>query len=614
MLTEETQKIFGNLLMIISKAENSIQITRQILSKSSNYSPNYLFSLISNSDQITDINLYNYLIGKNIPITQIIAKLIILFYDQNMDNILFFEEFIKIINNNNLMNIGFLMENNDGINQDIEFLFNKILQKEIDLCTKFISELKNLKSRNDFEIHKVFHHITNLNFINKIDLEKFLKQNNIEFLDNDINNIMRRLDINNDGVIDLEEFNFLFDFPKSTKNNYRFILCNKCKKLKNEYIKYATNKKTNLIESQNINLINKNINHNNRYNYNIEKEHISSDVQNQISNSINNSYMKNLKYYSSLNINRKNSHSYEKNDNSNNFFIKNQNFYKNLSSSINNIHNLDIINNLKNAIHSLRNKKYFEENKNYDICLKNNFNPKVKTYRVLEINSFIYTNQDFLENFNNLLKLIMENEMEIEKEKIDFFKKVEATFDEIYSIFDENRKGYITEKEIKNGFYKIKMVDEENYEIFLNRFNINKRNRIEKEEFFDIIVPFNKKYRKLIENRIISNHLNENYNISTDKNNISYLKNLLCFIINKEKEINNYKMIFIEKNYNSELIYKIFNEIDKHKKGFFTYEDLKIYLKNYNLIFDNYAVALLFIRLDKKRKGIIELENLISEL
>ena len=576
MLTEETQKIFGNLLMIISKAENSIQITRQILSKSSNYSPNYLFSLLSNSDQITDINLYNYLIGKNIPITQIIAKLIILFYDQNMDNILFFEEFIKIINNNNLMNIGFLMENNDGINQDIEFLFNKILQKEIDLCTKFISELKNLKSRNDFEIHKVFHHITNLNFINKIDLEKFLKQNNIEFLDNDINNIMRRLDINNDGVIDLEEFNFLFDFPKSTKNNYRFILCNKCKKLKNEYIKYATNKKTNLIESQNINLINKNINHNNRYNYNIEKEHISSDVQNQISNSINNSYKKNLKYYPYLNINRKNSRSYEKNDNSNNFFIKNQDFYRNLSSSIN--------------------------------------NPKVKTYRVLEINSYIYTNQNFLENFNKLLKLIMENEMEIEKEKIDFFKKIEVTFDEIYSIFDENRKGYITEKEIENGFYKIKMIDEENYEIFLNRFNINKRNRIEKEEFFDIIVPFNKKYRKLIENRIISNHLNENYNISTDKNNISYLKNLLCFIINKEKEINNYKMIFIEKNYNSELIYKIFNEIDKHKKGFFTYEDLKIYLKNYNLIFDNYAVALLFIRLDKKRKGIIELENLISEL
>ena len=157
MLTEETQKIFGNLLMIISKAENSIQITRQILSKSSNYSPNYLFSLISNSDQITDINLYNYLIGKNIPITQIIAKLIILFYDLNMDNILFFEEFIKIINNNNLMDIGFLMENNDGINQDIEFLFNKILQKEIDLCTKFISELKNLKSRNDYEIHKEFY-------------------------------------------------------------------------------------------------------------------------------------------------------------------------------------------------------------------------------------------------------------------------------------------------------------------------------------------------------------------------------------------------------------------------------------------------------------------------
>ena len=158
MLQEKSLKILGNLLMSISKAESSIQITRQILSKSINYSPNYLFSLISNSAQITDIDLYNYLISKNIPI-------IILFYDKNMDSVLSFDEFIKIVNNTNLVNNNFLQGKIDGINDNIVFLFDKILQKEIELCTNFIAELKKLKSRNDFDTHKVFHHITNLTFI-----------------------------------------------------------------------------------------------------------------------------------------------------------------------------------------------------------------------------------------------------------------------------------------------------------------------------------------------------------------------------------------------------------------------------------------------------------------
>ena len=602
MLQEKSLKILGNLLMSISKAESSIQITRQILSKSINYSPNYLFSLISNSAQITDIDLYNYLISINIPITQICAKLIILFYDKNMDSVLSFDEFIKIVNNTNLVNNNFLQGKIDGINDNIVFLFDKILQKEIELCTNFIVELKKLKSRNDFDTHKVFHHITNLTFINKIDLEKFMKEINIEFLDKDINNIMKRLDINNDGIIDIEEFHILFDFPKSIKNNYRFILCNKCRELQNKFNKYTTKQNTNLIN-------------NNRYSQNNKGEQISSDFPNQIFHSINNSNKKNLKMYSSLNIARKKFHSQEKNPNLDIDLINNkQDLNKNLYNSIDKLNNSDIINNIKNMIYFLRNKKKFEGNQKYDICLQNNINPKVKSSRVSEISYYINSNQNFLKKFNNLLELIMQNEIEIEKEKINFFKNVEVNFAEIYSIFDENKKGYITEEEIKNGFYKIKMIDEENYEIFMNRFDINRRKRIEELEFFDIVVPFNKKYRKFIENRIIISHFKENYNIFEDANIISCLKNLLCFIINKEKEINNYKINFIEKNYNLELIHNIFNEIDKAQKGFFTYEDLKMYLKNYNLISDNYAVALLFIRLDKKRKGIIELENLISEL
>ena len=108
--------------------------------------------------------------------------------------------------------------------------------------------------------------------------------------------------------------------------------------------------------------------------------------------------------------------------------------------------------------------------------------------------------------------------------------------------------------------------------------------------------------------------LERNYNIIEDTNTVSCLKNLFSFIINKEKEINNYKINFIDKNNNSIIINELFDNIDKNKKGFFSFEDLKLYLEKNNLISDDYATALLYIRLDKMKKGIIELEDLMKEL
>ena len=272
-----------------------------------------------------------------------------------------------------------------------------------------------------------------------------------------------------------------------------------------------------------------------------------------------------------------------------------------------------LINNLKKTIHFLKNKRQFENNSKYDISPKNFFNPKVKSYQISEIDLYINTNQKFYERFNNLMKLIMKLEMEIEKEKINFVKNSEITFKEIYLIFDKDRKGYITEEELRKKFDKLKIIEEESFDIFMNRYDLLKRQKIEESEFFDIIVPFNKTYRKYFENKIIRNR-NEDSDLLEDINIFLSLKNLFSFLINKEKEINNYKINFIKNKNNSNKIYQIFNIIDKDEKGFFSYEDLNCYLKNNNINIDDYSSALLFIRLDKKRQGKIDMEDLIEEL
>ena len=268
MLTEKTEKILCDLLMILSKGENSIRITRQILSNTLNYSPNLIFSFLSNSNQITDIDLYNYLIAKNINVTNIEAKLIILFYDKNMDDVLSFEEFIPLLNDKK--NNNFYETNNLIINDNIEFLFNKILVKEIELCRAFLMDLNQLKSRNDFDIHKVFHYITDINYINyinKFNIEKFLQKNKIQYLDSDLDNIIKRLDINKDGIIDIKEFTYLFDFPKSLKDNYSFNICKLCKEFIDKYSINMNGSNLKIINNKNNQhfLKEKHIKNNNRY-------------------------------------------------------------------------------------------------------------------------------------------------------------------------------------------------------------------------------------------------------------------------------------------------------------------------------------------------------------
>ncbi len=48
--------------------------------------------------------------------------------------------------------------------------------------------------------------------------ERFFEKNYNNYLESDIKNMIRRLDINKDGAIDLREFYAFLEFPKSINN------------------------------------------------------------------------------------------------------------------------------------------------------------------------------------------------------------------------------------------------------------------------------------------------------------------------------------------------------------------------------------------------------------
>lgn len=611
MLTEETQKILSNLFIAIAKGENNVKITRQALSSSFDFSSFNIFFYLSNPkyQKITPLDIYNYLNSKNISISKLESQLIILFYDKNLDNTLNFEEFYNLIHNDKLINNKSTLEFQkvSSIGSNIEYLLLKLFEKEIELAKNVIIYLKKLRIRTDFNIHKIFHYITKFNYINKFYIEKFLEKNNIDFIESDIKNIIRRLDINKDGVIDLRELYALIEFPDSCNNYYKFIPCDICKEKQCDNCFSINNLSLNLnIPKNNQEDNNKEISspNNSRYNYILHSIDCTSSNK---KNDIITQSLPQLEIHPN----------YENTDYNTNTLKKiNNNIFEDKNRNKNKTFN--IINNLRNKISFLQEKKNIEENPNYKIYPQNYLNPNIKSYNNNFMNSYYNSNINYydIEKFNNFLRLIMFKEEEIENEKINFMNNTNLNFEDVFDFFDADKKGYISPQDLKNGFdvMEINQYGDE-VELFMNRYDLLKNNKLNKLDFFDSIVPFDKEYRIIMENRSSSKEdkyqNDQNDNILNNKKNFFYLKKLFISIIDKENEINKVKKKFYNLEGKLKIVFKL---IDNNNKGYFTFFDLNSYLEDNKLIFDNYAAALLFIRLDKKREGKIEMSEIMEEV
>ena len=631
MLTEETQNILCNLFSVLAKGERNVSITRKALSNSFDFSPYNLFIYLSKnkSPYITLEDICNYLESNNISISNDECKLMMLFFDKNLNNMLTYEEFYNFIQNDktNYNSKNFVLQNRPQVSLNIEFLLLKLFSKEIELAKKAIIYLKKLQYRKDFDIHSIFHYITKSNYINIYCMEKFYEKNYNEYLESDIKYMIRRLDINKDGVVDLREFYAILEFPKSCRNYYRFLPCDICREKNCDkclYIKY--NDKNNEKNEDNIDY-NKNINNiNNINNKYIENNNISSynPKKNCSFHSIRYCTEKNINKYNDNNnfLSRSqpkfNSHLYlnNLNNNNNNNLYRSQR-YKNLYENANNFEEnrkncfSPLINSVRNKISFLQNKKKLEENPYYKIYPQNLLSPNVKSSYISLINSCFDFNSDNynVEKFNDLFKNIMEKEIEIENEKILFMKNANINIKDIFYFFDNNNKNYISMEDLNNAFNTMEINQNGNEaKLFMNRYDLLKNQKLCQQDFFDAVVPFEKEYRILMENK--SYNYIKSDNILNNKVNFYYMKKLFMFIIDTEYEINRIKKSFYDLE---DKINIIFNLIDKDKKGYFSFSDLNTYLNNNKIFFDSYAAALLFIRLDKKREGKVEISNIIEE-
>ena len=562
MCSPETEQKLCKLLLILAEGERTIEISRQVLSDLKEFDSFQIFKNIDIEDKnkIDCYSIINFLRIKGIYCTEEEASLIILFYDQDYDNVLSYPEFINVIQSEKSLKNNLNKPPKDKIPFDVDYSLGKLLEKEVELSRKFIYALKDIKCRYDFNIHNLYHKIKYFNSITNESLRAFFQKNEVSFLESDIKLILKRLDLNKDGIIDLCEFHALLGFPDCIYC-CPCLSCNSCGKC--------------LCESC----------------YNNIPCYSHGTIQNKKNNKNDFDEKYNYNYYSMGNILNEN------------IILPHQ-----LESS----RNLNSINKYETSFDN-NNKEI--ERKNISKGLAIRTSPR-RNYNPIEINlnknDNLNLNIKEKNQFNDFLKLLMSAESQIEEAKIELAKKEDFSCADAFKIFVKDNNDYITKDDLKYGLFLLDLnVDDFIINLLFKRFDLNKKDELSYADFFDMLIPFEKIYRDNIEQKTQKSFsCEQSLNLISNETK-EIMKNVFNIIINYEVEIN-------EKRKDLSILKRklkdIFYLFDKNDIGFFGFEEFKKYIEENKLINDkNLNGDLLFIRFDKNRNGKIIFEELSDE-
>ena len=269
-----------------------------------------------------------------------------------------------------------------------------------------------------------------------------------------------------------------------------------------------------------------------------------------------------------------------------------------------------------------------------DICVlfgKDIFNSKI-FYKEQNIDELSYlkliskSNKENLNNINNIkIKeniaqnlilefyfLLIEVEKLIETEKIELSQKSDFNIDDALNIFQKGNSEYITGEELKNGLHNLGVIVNNNeVELLMKKYCTNEDYILDNSDFFDMLVPFDKNYREIIENRKPLPYMKNNKIIFSDLTRES-LVNFFKIIISCEITIEK-KRQYLKENYNINFK-NFYNKIDTENKGFIFINDFISFFNRLNPDIEEKYIYLLFLRLDRKKNGMIEQIDLINEI
>ena len=591
MLSPHIENLVIKLLITISNKEKEVEINRQLLGKNIDFDVFQLYCFLDKEKKnyITSLDLMEFLHKNGVYPNQLEMEFIILFYDKNADNVLSYTEFLNmILSENNLClrkiceeRIGSLSYENN-IPNDIGYLFISLLEKEIELIRIVNRIINEIKGQCDFNFHEIYHLLIGCqSYINKDTLRTFLLNHDITFSEDDLDNIMKRLDFNEDHIINFFEFHKFFCFADSncrcTLNIKNCCLCN-----------------PNLIPNNNSNIIIKEISPS----LSIRGPPVKGCDNNYISsNNCNDCIQFNNQYYN--NIDDKNNDSYKENsfNISENLLLRKrpERHFKNKKNNTINENNLEYNNNIDFLA-----PNQYSNNENYcHIC----HNSPCKCIEI----SLRKAENEFLIYLRECIKL----ENKIEKAKIDLSLRSDFNVEDAFKIFERENRKYITDADLIYGLNTLEVYpSEKDILLIKRRINPKKTENIIFSDFSDFILPFEKDYRNMIEKRVCSNYTVYNYSNVFFLTTRNYFSNFFNVIIECENKIDNLRNLLCDVRSYIEIL---FHNIDQNNLGFINDFDLNCYLKSKGIFANDIENCLLFKRIDKNKDGKLECWELNEE-
>ena len=643
----EIYKVLTNIFIMISHYEDEIEQIRIQLNTQPNFDLIELYSMIGKNKPITAENLFQfyfeYYNGIDINKEELLNYLskIIFFYDEDKNNELSYSEFISFVLSQTKYNLRRKIHNNinlenKSLSKDIIYIFNTLVEKEIEMIQSLENFERKLYSIKDYNPNIIFNQIKSNNYITPASIIKVLDSQGIKNSNNEIQRIMKRFDINGNCRIELNDFITIMNFAKNNKfklsNNLNYPKTSR-EYIKNNYnLNYSNDFFFNMPSQTNINLNCNLIDNENKFNIGngnnkkIKRSNSMGDILDsyKINHLGFNRQRKNIleNYFNENNFRKsriKRHNSLDNSENKQQNYLINSNYQKEIKNNdsnyqLNEIYKKNKKTNLNDF--SEKTKKIIFQNITNKSINISNYQNENNNKNLLNLNesittNYIYNNQkkiDISMLITGYIKVVISMEFEIEKKKIELLKREDFSIKGLYKLFESQT--YPNKITISSFNRVLTLFGKEltSRELFLlfKRFDIGQKGYLIYEDFFNIFIPFEKRIRdSVILNYIVPKEISK-------KTLIKMIEIIECII---EFEIQLEKMRY-EMNASENDIIDYFHLIDKNNNGFIYYDDILFFLLNYleDNIENRIGIDLFFLRLDKKRNDKIIFKELYDEL
>ena len=513
---------FLSYFKTIKTYDTEIESFRSSISSIPEFTPLSLFSYLDkNLKSFLSLNDFkSFLSSENVSFDEIKLRKLIHNFDKDGDFSLNLKEFTyliqskrKKIKNEYFPNLKL------ELNQEIKNDLKTILEKEMDLIKELNDIAKEIIDSENFSTYEAFTLIVGKEkYITKKNFGKFLNDNYMEISDEDVEQIMFRIDADNDDKISYEEFKEIF-FTLNDDNFYN-NKNNTNNEIANKYLNLEEEKENNIYEKIEEQNEENNFNDNNNYNYNINQdEEDNKNIEEENNKNIEEDN-KNIEEDNNINPDKKKKKTTKK------VILKPK-----LKSNLNNDSEPNFLHSQKPLIkdEELNENNYIKKGKcvncgvpKKDITITSNYNIEPEIDK--KINNFEeqkISNINLKGKYNNNNNLSIPKNENTHEHKSGGCKACLYTAKNIFS--DLRTKNNINSQFISNDNYNLNKNEEveENIEIKKDMDNLeeNKEEDDNEDNEYDI---YKNKDKLLKKYGIISDNINQNLENNIDVSNFNF--------------------------------------------------------------------------------------------